>query len=251
VSDRAARLVGVYAVIAAGVAVLLAPLLALSYFGTSEGAEDLEIGTVSAWADPARDLADGLLTWASPERVYGTYVQGFALLFPAVLLCAWAARSRRRAESGGFERWSWRIALAGYGLATIGLSAAFVVLLGDSAPNGNALNVVFLALMLPGMMLSVIGSTVLGIALLRARYAPRLTAWLLALAFPLMLVGSAVIGHNSIGMVPLFVAWAATGLRLWRADDGAPADKLAGTAQPVGKGHREEVVIAGTKAGGQ
>jgi hypothetical protein len=215
-SDRAARLVGVYAVIAAGVSVLLAPLLALSYLGTSEGTEDLEIGTVSAWADPARDLAGGLLTWASPDRVYATYVQGFALLFPAVLLCAWAVRARRRPRSGGFERWAWRIALAGYGLATVGIGAAFVVLFGDSASDGDALNLVFLVLMFPGMLLSVIGSTVLGIALLRARYAPRLTAWLLALAFPLMLVGSDVLGHNSLGMVPLFVAWAATGWQLGR-----------------------------------
>jgi hypothetical protein len=217
-SDRATRFTGVYAVIAAAAAVLLAPLLALSYFGTSEGAEDLEVGTVSAWADPARDLAGGLLTWASHDRVYATYIQAFALLFPAVFLCAWAVRARRRAESGRFERWSWRIALAGYGLASIGLSAAFVVLVGDPTGDGEALNFVFLALMFPGMLLSVIGSTVLGIALLRARYAPKLTAWLLALALPLMLVGSDVLGHNSLGMVPLFVAWAATGWQLSRVE---------------------------------
>ncbi|MDQ3670566.1 MAG: hypothetical protein M3377_09860, partial [Actinomycetota bacterium] len=48
-------------------------------------------------------------------------------------------------------------------------------------------------------------------------------AWLLALAIPLLVVGSAVVGHNSIGMVPLFVA-GATGLRLWRAGDSAAAD---------------------------
>lgn len=215
-SDRVARLVGLYAVIAAGVSLLLAPLLALSYFATSEGTEELEVGTVSAWADPARDLAGGLLTWASPDRVYATYVQGFALLFPAVLLCACAVRARRRAISGGFARWAWRIALTGYGIATLGIGAVFVVLLGDSAADGEALNLVFLVLMFPGMLLSVIGSTVLGVALLRARYTPSLTAWLLALAFPFMLVGSDMLGHNSLGLVPLFVAWAATGWPLWR-----------------------------------
>ena len=77
------------------------------------------------------------------------------------------------------------------------------MLVGGS-PAGELLNVVFLALMFPGMLLSVTGSTLLGIALLRDSYAPRLTAWLLALAFPLMLVGSDVLGHNSLGMVPLF-----------------------------------------------
>ena len=68
---------------------------------------------------------------------------------------------------------------------------------------------------MPGMLLSVLGSTVLGIALLRDRYAPRLTAWLLTLAFPLMLISSDVLGHNSLGMIPLFLAWAATGRHLW------------------------------------
>ena len=91
------RLSGLYAMLAAAAAVAFGPLLALSYFGIDEGSEELSIGTVSAWADPARDLAGGLLTWASPERVYATYVQVFALLFPAVLLCALATRAQRHA----------------------------------------------------------------------------------------------------------------------------------------------------------
>jgi hypothetical protein len=209
------RLSGLYAMLAAAAAVAFAPLLALSYFGIDEGSDELSIGTVSAWADPARDLAGGLLTWASPERVYATYVQLFALLFPAVLLCALTTRAQRPPASARLEQWGWRIALTGYALATAGLVAAFVVLFAGSAA-GETLNVVFLALLMPGMLLGVLGSTVLGIALLRNRYAPRLTAWLLALAFPLMLIGSDVLGHNSLGMIPLFLAWAATGRHLWR-----------------------------------
>ncbi len=128
-----------------------------------------------------------------------------------------AARARRPAPSSGLERWGWRSALAGYALATVGLLAAAAALVGGSTESG-ALNVAFLALLLPGMLVSVIGSTVLGIALLRDRYAPQVTAWLLALAFPLLLVGSVVLGHNSLGLVPLFAAWAATGWRLWRVE---------------------------------
>ena len=75
-----------------------------------------------------------------------------------------------------------------------------------------------MALMVPGMLISVVGSTVLGIALLRAGYAPKLTAWLLALAIPLMLLASDCLGHNSLGLVPLFVAWAAAGRQLWRVE---------------------------------
>ena len=56
--------------------------------------------------------------------------------------------------------------------------------------------------MVPGMLISIIGSTVLGIALLHAGYAPKLTAWLLALAIPLMFLASDGLGHNSLGLCP-------------------------------------------------
>jgi len=162
----------------------------------------------------------GLVTWAAPERVYATYVQVFAFLFPAIFLCARAVRARRPAAAGGLERWAWRTALFGYGLASVGLIAASVVLVDASAAvKGSsayaALDVVFLSLMLPGAI-SVIGSTVLGIGLLRNRYEPRITVGLLLLAFPSMLVLSTLLGHNSLALLPLFLAWAVTGLQLWR-----------------------------------
>jgi hypothetical protein len=225
-SDRATRLAGLYAAIAAAASVLLSPLLALSYFGIPDGAGQLRSGTVRAWAAPARDLLGGLLTWAPPERVYATYVQAFALIFPAVFLCARAVRARRPA-AGRNERWGWRIALAGYGWAALGLLAVLPLLI--SAPGGDALavNLVFLTLLLPGMFISAIGSTVLGIALLRSHYTPKLTPWLLTLAFPSMLIIPTVLGHNSLGLVPLILAWGISGIQLWRAHDQAPPSMIA------------------------
>ena len=52
--------------------------------------------------------------------------------------------------------------------------------------------------MLPGMFISAIGSTVLGIALLRSHYTPKLTPWLLTLAFPSMLIIPTVLGRVSV-----------------------------------------------------
>ena len=77
------------------------------------------------------------------------------------------------------------------------------------------------------MLVSVIGSTVLGIAFLRAGYRPRLTAWVLTLALPSAVALSTLLGHNSIGLLPLMVAWAATGLRLWREGDRRTAPDVA------------------------
>jgi hypothetical protein len=218
-SERATRWVGRYAVVAAIIAMLVAPLLALSWFATDGGAEALDGRTVAAWAVPARDALDGLLTWASPDRVYATYLQVFALLFPAVFLCARAVRARGP-DAGRGEAWGWRVALVGYGIAAGGLLVGFVVVL--FGPRADvALNVVYLAALLPGTFLSVIGSSWLGIALLRHRFTPAATAWLLTLALPSMLVLPEVLGHNSLGMVPLVVAWGVAGARLWRTADAA------------------------------
>jgi hypothetical protein len=242
-SNRTTRLTGLYALIAAGAAVLLAPLLALSYHATAEGATELETGTVSAWSDPARDLVGGLITWAAPERVYATFVQLFAVLFPAIFLCARAVRARRPAAAGRLERWGWRSALFGYGLLSIGLLAAALVLVDASAAvEGSsayaALDAIFVALMLPGMAISVIGSSLLGIGLLRNRFQPRLTAGLLAVAFPAMLALSTLLGHNGIALLPIFVAWAAAGLQLWREGQarstrGAPATSRSWPRSPA------------------
>jgi hypothetical protein len=204
-SPRAARAVSVYTLLASVAAVLLSPLLALSYFAIPEHSKYLT-GSVAAWAVPARDLLEPLVTWASPERVYATFVQAFALILPAMLVGGLAVRAGRSGVRRG-ELWGWRIALSGYGLAGLGLLVVFPVLFADAGGEGSILNIAYLAMMLPGMLISAIGSTVLGIALLRAAFRPLAAAWLLALALPSMVVVPTVLGHNSLGMAPIVVAW--------------------------------------------
>lgn len=231
-SDRTARLAGLYALIGAVAMTVTAPFLSLAYFATSEGAEELDSGTVSAWAEPARDHLEGFLTWAGADRVYSSYVQVFSVFFPAVFLCALAVRRRRLVATGG-ERWGWRIALTGYGLAAVGIVLAGLILIRGPITS-DLLNGVFLSTMVPGMLISAIGSTVLGIALLRSpdRFAPRLAAWLLVIALPAMVVIPIVLGHNSLGMLATVLAWGIVGARLWRGETqaalGSPAEGIAG-----------------------
>jgi hypothetical protein len=201
--------------------VFAAPLLALSYFAIGDGKKELDAGSVSAWAEPARRIVGGLETFASPDRVYATYTQLFALLFPGLLLCAFLAFSGRPQSITRPERWGWTLALVGYSLMGVGLVTVSLLLIGAS-PNGNLVNIPFIALMFPGMLLALLGSTTLGVALLRAGRLPRLTSWLLTLSLPLAFVGSVVLGHNSIGIVPLFIAWAATGYRFPRNQPTSP-----------------------------
>jgi hypothetical protein len=208
--------IGLYAIVAAVTAVLIEPLLAVAYFDTADGAEYLDVATVAAWAVPARELFGGLVTWASAEAVYNTYTLILALMFPAVFVTALATHAQRPQPQNRSERIGWRIALTGYGLFGAGVLAVAIMLLGDA--SGGLVDVGFMAFMIPGMLLSVIGSTILGLIFLRTGHQPRLTGWLLAFSLPLLILGSAVVGHNGFGILPLMIAWATAGAR-WRSAD--------------------------------
>jgi hypothetical protein len=200
---------GRYAIGAAAAAVVVAPLLGLAWFATEDGSEALGTASVSWWADPARDALEPLLTWAGPDRVYATYVQLVALLWPAVVLSVRHAFVRRPARTRT-ERASWRVLLTGCLLLQAGLAWVALYLV-DGDPNGSGIDLPFFALMIPGTLLSTGGSTVLGISLLRGGWEPRATAVLLATAFPFWFVVSIVLGHNGMGMLTMFLAWAVYG----------------------------------------
>lgn len=216
-----------YAVAAATGAVVFSPLLALAYFATAEGAASAEEALLAAWIPPARDVAGGLVSFGSADVVYAVYTLVLAALFPAVVLAARVARSARPAQQRGSERWGWRLTLGGYMLFGIGLAVVSPLLLAFG-PQAGIVNMMFLATMLPGLLVGLIGSTVLGIGLLRSGYRPRLAGWLLALALPLWFLGSAGLGHNSLGLVPQFVAWAVAAGSLGRS--GEPAAAVPGRA---------------------
>ena len=209
-----------YALTAAGVATVSSPLLALAWFATADGAETAASGTVAAWAEPAASAAGPLLTFASPDAVYAAYTLVMAAVFPAIPLTALAARRQRAGTGTRAERWGWGLATTGYVLLAAGLAAAALLFLASADALAN---VAFLAAMMPGMLLGLVGSTALGIALLRSGFRPRAAAWLLALAVPLWVVGGFVLGHNGLGLLPLFGAWALVARR-WRREAGnAPA----------------------------
>jgi hypothetical protein len=233
-SPAAARRVGIYAALASVAAVAVSPLLALSYFAIPGGAEELRSSSVRAWAEPARRLLEPLVTWADPERVYATFVQSFALIFPAMLLTALAVRSRRLSQSRT-ERWGWRITIVTYAWSCLGLLLVAPLLLTDPGGDGAAIGVVFLAMMLPGQLFGALGSTVLGIGLLRNGFRPRATAWLLTLAFPSMIIIPTVLGHNSLGDLPVVLAWGIAGRTLIghpaRADHRLPHRRATSPSQ--------------------
>ena len=220
-----ARAAGIAAVAASAVTVVVAPLHALARFATEDGASDLASPIVAAWARPAREIAGGLLTFGDPDTVYTTYGRYWFVFMAAVLFCAVAMRARRPAPMRRAERWGWRLALAGYGLTAAGSFVSYWTPYLDTG---------FLWLTIPGQLLSTVGNTVLGVALLRAHACPRLTGWLLALDLPLSFLFTAV-GSMATGVLPFALAWGAAGWRLSRTDAGevpasaAPATPARGT----------------------
>jgi hypothetical protein len=101
-------------------------------------------------------------------------------LFLAFTLCAFVIYRYRRPGCG--ETWVWRLVLTGYVLACAG---AFLDYWTQWTGTYNVLFQVGWIVTLPGLLLTMVGSTVLGMTLLVRGSAPRLPALLLALAIPL------------------------------------------------------------------
>ena len=203
--------IGRAAFVAAVAGTVLAPIHALSRFATEEGKEDLESGIVRAWAEPAADALRPLLDWASVDTVYTTYGKLWTPILVAAVACAFVVR-RRRTPTGG-ETWGWRVMLTGLVGALVGVTGSYWTPLLDE----------FFLVTLPFLLISLLGGTTLGIALLRRGFRPRTAAVLLTLWFPLMLGLSALIAMGA-SLLPLLWAFAAAGRSLATSPASAPTE---------------------------
>jgi hypothetical protein len=221
---------GLAAMIFAGLSVVMALLNALARMRTADGLSDFENPLASWWARPAMRATGPLVEWGSPDTVYETYGKFYVFALLAVLACATAIRSGRRQAGMGFvERWGWRISLPSYVLLAISLFYTYWI---------ANLDLVFLLVTVPTMLLNTIGELLLGIGLIRSRFRPRLTGWLLALGFPLS-QGLVAISTQALGMWPTMFAWGLAGWTLWRS----PARHAA---QVPGPPSRREATQQGT-----
>lgn len=107
--------------------------------------------------------------------------------------------------SRGHRGEAFRIGLVGYALLLVGAVVEYWT---------PYLDFGFTAFSAPGLLLTLLGSTLLGIALLRGDAVARAGSWLLALSIPLVLGMTALVGHLSGGLLPLDLAWIVLGLWL-------------------------------------
>ena len=199
--DARDRRIGRIAWVMAWVALVLGQFHAMARHNTVDGSEDLQSWTTRVWSDPARKVFAPLLDWANPDAVYLTYGKIWFPVFLAFTACAFVVR-RRRQPVTGFEKWAWRFALLGYCWATLAVLVSYWT---QWTHTTDVLDLAFLFLDIPGLLLTLVGSTVLGIALLRRGVRPRATGWLLALTIPIAVV---TLMFTSMGSAALPVAFA-------------------------------------------
>jgi len=199
--------IGRYAWVMAWFGLAAGQLHALARHNTQDGKNDLKLPLTRLWSDPARSALKPLLDWANPDAVYLTYGKIWLPVFLGFTLCAFVVRRRRR--PAGFEKWAWRVALTGYVWACVGVFLDYWTQL----DTYNAFFGPAFLITLPGLLLTLIGSTMLGIAMLRNGLTPKLPAWLLTLVIPLA-IGIAQVTSMGSFALPVMFAFGILGHRM-------------------------------------
>ena len=205
---------GLAAMLGGIVGILYAPFYALAYFATADGAESLEQPWVASWAGALKPRLEPLLTFAPPEDVYLTYGKFFSLMVLGWMAGLLALHAYQAASAGRLERWGFRVALTGTVLGTLGGIGAYWI----GSVWREAVDLSFVAFLVPMLLLVGIGFPLFGIGVLRAKMAPRLGAWLLIIGgLPGMLLLNILLGQLTLGLLLLNLAWVVLGYSLYAA----------------------------------
>jgi len=202
--------IGRLAWVMAWVGLVVGQFHAMARHNTVDGKEDLQMWTTRVWSDPGREIFKPLLDWSNPDAVYLAYGKIWFPVFAAFTACAFVLYRRRRPV--GFEKFAWRFALVAYTWASV---AVLVTYWTQWTHTTELLDLAFLFLDIPGVLLCWIGSTMLGITLIRRGFVPRVSAWLLALAIPISFVLELFTSMGS-GALPEMFAFGIAGHQLSR-----------------------------------
>ena len=221
-SSTSQRRIGRFAWVMAWFGLVAGQLHAMARHQTVDGKGDLAMWTTRVWSDPGRKLFAPLLDWANPDVVYVTWGKIWLPVFLGFTLCAFLVHRRRGPV--GFEKWAWRIALVGYVGATASVFAEYWTQW--TSVDQGLIDGVFLVTV-PFLLITIVGSTLLGISLLRRGFRPLAPAWLLALAIPELVAISTVTSLGNVAL-PIAFAFGILGRRI-----GVERDQRAQLAAPV------------------
>jgi hypothetical protein len=208
-SRRTERAVGRAAWALAWFGLVAGQLHAMARHATPEGKGDLESAPLTRmWSVPASEALSPLLTWSDDVyTVYRVYGLLWIPVYTAYGLCALVVRSHRRPV--GWERWGWRLLLTSYAFMTLSIVGDYLTPWTDQS---------FAFLGIPSAVLGLVGAPVLGVALLRRGFRPRVLPWVLVLQLPIMVAIVQVTSLGSAGLPEAF-AWAYVVRRMVRSEE--------------------------------
>lgn len=190
-------------IISAALMLITTPLHAVAYLRTPDG----EPGVIR-WNQVAFEAAPGLWDWGDRQAVYLTYGRVTSVLMIGALLGLVALHRKQRGDEARFERWAFRVFATGFVLLAVGAITEYY---------SPFLEEAFIFIAIPGLLITLIGGTLLGFASSGRRVIPKSLAIFLALSFipgvPLMV---ALLGHIPVGFSLVSVALILVGLRLLR-----------------------------------
>jgi hypothetical protein len=157
------------------------------------------------WLHSLEPELGSLLTFAEPETVYTLYGKVFNLVYLLILPAVFGLHHLHRGISSRREMRAFRVLVAG-------LVATFIGVAGDYWANG-----VGFPLEMLGLLAVIVGTTLYGVATLRAGVLPPWSSWLLVAGGPGAFVGMALFRAIPSGPTLLFaVSWLAVGIVLSR-----------------------------------
>lgn len=214
----------------------------VSYWTTNRGFADdpaQALGIAKWWAPGVAQVLRPLLFFDDPNTVYHMYDGLWMIPFPLLIAGLVGLFHAQRQHGQQIGRLAW----AGYLVTSLGLT---MLLIGNGSEAWfnnldwfGITDFVFTFLALPGLLLMLLGATILGSALLRSGGGSRVAAWLLIVGG---LPGGALIGLFVVGHLFGFVlfydlAWIILGAALWtgRGDMSGAAAARRSTAAAQGQ----------------
>jgi hypothetical protein len=187
------------------VAIALTPPFATAFFVAYPGEGPLPI-----WYDAVHPRLEPLITFAASQTVYATYGRVYNLVYllfiPVVLV---VHRAHDRLPS--------RLEKRGYAVLVTGLIAATVGVAGDYWGDGLGFAVEVL-----GLLSMMVGVTMWGAGLVRARVVPALWARLMVMCGPGAAATLVLVGHLPSGPTLSFAfVWLLVGCLVLSAEDKA------------------------------
>jgi hypothetical protein len=157
------------------------------------------------WLHSLEPELGSLLTFAAPETVYTLYGKVFNLVYLLILPAVFGLHHLHRGTNSPREMRGFRVLVGGLIATSIGV--AF-----DYWADGIGFVITMF-----GLLAVIVGTTLYGVATLRAGVLPPWSSWLLVAGGPGAFVGMALFGHIPSGPTLLFAAsWLAVGILLSR-----------------------------------